>query len=59
MDLWLIGGPSAKEYMCILLYVKLIGCNGFAYILCLIGGGDGVSLPWVYVHSTICETYWV
>ena len=23
------------------------------------GGGGGVSLPWVYVHSSICETYLV
>ena len=22
-----------------------------------IGGGGGVSLPWVYVQSAICETY--
>ena len=21
--------------------------------------GDGVSLPWVDVHSVICETYWM
>ena len=43
--------------MCIPLYVKLIWCSRFCRDLCWIGGGGGVSLPWVYVHSSICETY--
>ena len=25
----------------------------------MIGGGDGVSLPWVYMHSSVCGTYLV
>ena len=45
-------GSICHRYMCIVLYVKLIWCTGFQDI-CLIGGGDGVSLPW---HSTTCET---
>ena len=51
--------------MCIVLYMKCIWCDGFPEIyetylvswfsrdLCLIGGGDGVNLPWVYVHYAI------
>ena len=27
--------------------------------LCLLGGGGGVNLPWVYVHCAIHETYLV
>ena len=45
-------------YMCILLYVKVIWCGGFVEInICQIGGECVVSLSWVYVHSSICETY--
>ena len=57
-------------YMCILVFVKLIGCNGIAEMYAgLEEGGEmvlhrsmfklGVHLPLVYVHSSICETYWV
>ena len=51
------------QYMCILLYVKLIWCNGIPYmypiviLLYLMGGrcmGDAV-----YVHSAIYDTYLV
>ena len=42
-------------YMCILLYAKLIWCSGVVIDLWLNGGGGGVSLPWVYVHSSICK----
>ena len=31
----------------------------FSRDLCSIGGGGGVRLPQVYVHSSICETYYV
>ena len=43
------------QYMCILLYVKLIWCNSIPYILLSIGVGVDVSS--VYVHSAIHETY--
>ena len=60
IDLWSIGGGYiCLQYMYILLYVKLLWCSGFSRDLCLIGGGGRVSLPWVYVHSAICETYLV
>ena len=42
-------------YMYILLYMKLIWCSGFPEIYGQLRGGGGVSLPWVYVHSAICE----
>ena len=43
-------------YMCILVYMKLMQCSGCCIYLRSIGGGHGISLPWVYVHSAICET---
>ena len=46
------GGMSAMG-MCILLYVKLIWCSGGPEMY----GQLGVQLPWVYVHTSICETY--
>ena len=53
-------GSVLHGYMCILLYVKLMQCSGFPDIYAqLEEGGSGVSLPWVYVHSSICETYLV
>ena len=39
-----------------MLYMKLIWCSGFPEIY---GQLDGVSLPLVYVHSAIYETYLV
>ena len=47
-------GSICHGYMCILLYMRLIGFNGFAWIYCQLAG---VHLPWVDVHSAICETY--
>ena len=44
------------QYMCILLYVKLIWCNGIPHIYCQLGGVDVFS---VYVYSAVCETYLV
>ena len=41
--------------MCILLYVKLTSCCAIPQIY----GQLGVHLPWVYVHSSICENYLV
>ena len=46
------------QYICILLYVKLIWCNGIPYIYCQLECG-GVDVSSVYVHSAICETYMV
>ena len=52
-------GSVCHWYMCILLYMKHIWCNGFPEIYGRLEEGDGVSLPWVYVHSAIYETYLV
>ena len=45
-------------YVCILLYFKFL-----VWLCCIdllsVRGGSGVSLPWVYLHSPICETYLV
>ena len=46
------------QYMCMLLYVKDIWCNGIAQIYCQLGCG-GVDVTSVYMHSAICETYLV
>ena len=35
--------------------MKPIQCSGVAWIYGQLTGG-GVHLPWVYVHSSICET---
>ena len=43
-------------YMCILLYVKLLWCSSIPFIY---GQLEGVHLPSVYVHSALCETYFV
>ena len=50
-------GSVCHGYMCILAYVKLTGCSGVAEIYAQLE--EGVCLPWVYVHSSIYETYWV
>ena len=40
MDLWSIcRGSICHGYMCILLYMKCIGCNGFAWIYGQLAGG--------------------
>ena len=52
-------GSVCHGYMCILLYVKLIQCSGFPEIYARLEERGGVSLPSVYVHSSICETYLV
>ena len=50
MDLLLIGGGSVCHgYICILLYLKLIGCTGVAETYGHLEGG--VHLTLVYVHS--------
>ena len=45
------------KYMCMLLYVKVIWCNGIPYIYCQVDCGVDVSSA--YMHSAICETYLV
>ena len=45
------------QYVCILLYVIDIWCNGISEIYCQLEWGVDVSS--VYVHSAICETYLV
>ena len=42
--------------MCILLYEKLLWCSSIPYIYAQL---EGVNLHLVYVHSAICETYFV
>ena len=75
MQLWSIWGAHLPAvYMCIVLCVKLMWCNGFAEIQarsamrCAKCGVAvlkasmldwGVNLPWVYVHCSIYETYQV
>ena len=49
-------GSVCHRYMCILLYLKLIGCNGVAQIYAHL---DRSCVPLVYVHSLIGETYLV
>ena len=44
------------QYICILLYVIVIWCNGISEIYSQLGGVDVSS---VYVHSAICDTYLV
>ena len=50
-------GSVCHGYMCILVYVALNWCSSFCRDLSSIGGGGVVSLPWVYVHFSKCETY--
>ena len=46
------------QYMCILLYVKLVFCNGIPYTYCQLELW-GVHVSSVYVRSATCETYFV
>ena len=43
------------QYVCILLYVTLVWCNGMSEIYCQLEWGVYVSS--VYVHSAIFDTY--
>ena len=57
-------------YMYILLYMKRLQCSGFAKIYAQLEGGTSAFsicaffymsylfgvVPWVYVHSFICQT---
>ena len=42
------------QYMCILLYVTLMRCNGISEIYCQLEWEVYVSS--IYVHSAICDT---
>ena len=44
-------------YMYILLYLKLMWCNGISEIYCQLE--SGYMYPTVYVHSVIYDTYLV
>ena len=60
IDLWLIRegvGSVCHGYMCILLYMKLMQCSDVVYYYGQLEEWCGVSLPWVYVHSAIYDTY--
>ena len=48
-------GSVCHGYMCILLYMKLMQCRGLSEIYGQLE--EGVSLPCVYVHSAIYDTY--
>ena len=50
VDWWSGWGQSA---------MKLMQCSGFPEIYACLQEEIGVSLPWVYVHSAIYETYLV
>ena len=61
-DLCLTGGRGCGQSAWVCLHsaiYEIFQCNGVALDLWPIRGGGGVSLPWVYVHSSICETYLV
>ena len=47
------------QYMCILLYVKLIWCNGIPEIYCQLSGGDVCIFYIVYVHYCQLESGYV
>ena len=50
-------GVDDAQYMCILLYVKLIWCNGILWIHCSLECGGNVSS--VYVYSPTCKIYFL
>ena len=56
---WIGGGYLGLGYMCILLYMEVIWCSGFPEIFAQLEEGVGSVCAWVYVHSSICETYLV
>ena len=50
------GGNIYPQYMCIVVYMILIGCNDIEEIYCPFGGVGASS---VYALSAICDTYLV
>ena len=51
------GGSICHGYMCIVLYLNLIWCNGFTDIYASLEVG-GVNLPCVYMYCTIYKLVW-
>ena len=51
-------GSVNQGYRCILLYMKLMWCSCVLYLYGGLEEGVGVNIPWVYVQSSICETFW-
>ena len=49
---WLGGGSICNGYICIVLCMRCIWCDGFPEIYAQLEEG-GVNLPWVYVHCAI------
>ena len=49
------GETDYPQYMCILLYVKLISCKGIPHIYGQLD--SGVYESSLYVHSAICDPY--
>ena len=49
-------GSICHWYMCILLYMKLFCAVVLHTSIVELEEKVWVSLPWVYLHSTICET---
>ena len=52
-------GSICHKYLSILVHSTLYETyllQWFSRNLCSIGEGGGVNLPWVYVHSALCET---
>ena len=47
------------KYMCILQYIKLCGVVVLHRSNVNWRRANGVSLPWVYVHSALYDTYFV
>ena len=55
MDVWLIlGGSVCHGYICILLYVKLIGCTGVAEIYghLELGGPSDIGICAFYIYTS-------
>ena len=54
----LLGVSICHGYMCIVLFMKLIWCNGFAEISASFEEGDVVNLSCVYLYCAIYEFVW-
>ena len=46
-------GSICHWYMCILLFMKRMWCNGFPKVFAQL---KGVQLTEVYVHASVCKT---
>ena len=52
-------GSVCHGYICILLYMKLIGCSGFSEIYAQLEEGVGQFAMVIYVYSAIYKTYFM